>query len=86
MSPSRSAVLALFFAAASWGFGTIISKRAVDEIPPMTLLAIQLGASVITVTLFRRRRSRRSCSGSERALEPRMDVAAIRERIAIKHA
>jgi drug/metabolite transporter (DMT)-like permease len=39
-------VLALIFAAASWGVATVISKRAVEEIPPLTLLPIQLAASV----------------------------------------
>ena len=33
-------------AAASWGVGTVVSKRAVEEIPPFTLLSIQLAASL----------------------------------------
>jgi probable blue pigment (indigoidine) exporter len=33
-------------AAACWGIATVISKRAVEEIPPLTLLPIQLGVSV----------------------------------------
>ena len=44
-SPRRH-VLALTLAAACWGIGTVISKRAVDEIPPLTLLSIQLGVSL----------------------------------------
>lgn len=50
----RRSLLALILAAASWGLGTVISKRAVDEIPPLTLLAIQLAASVITVAVVMR--------------------------------
>jgi drug/metabolite transporter (DMT)-like permease len=38
--------LSLTAAAAAWGVATVISKRAVDEIPPLTLLAIQLLVSV----------------------------------------
>ncbi len=38
--------LSLTAAAASWGVATVISKRAVDEIPPLTLLPIQLIVSV----------------------------------------
>jgi drug/metabolite transporter (DMT)-like permease len=36
----------LVLAAASWGAGTVISKRAVDEIPPLVLLVVQLATSV----------------------------------------
>jgi drug/metabolite transporter (DMT)-like permease len=53
---SRS-VVALILAAASWGIGTVVSKRAVAEIPPLTLLPIQLTASlVVLVVLMRLRR------------------------------
>jgi probable blue pigment (indigoidine) exporter len=55
-SSSRS-ILALILAAAAWGTGTVVSKRAVAEIPPLTLLPIQLAASlVVLVVLMRRRR------------------------------
>jgi drug/metabolite transporter (DMT)-like permease len=37
----------LVAAAASWGVAAIISKRAVDEIAPLTLLPIQLAVSVM---------------------------------------
>ena len=33
----RKTVLYLILAAASWGLGTVISKRAIGEIPPLTL-------------------------------------------------
>jgi len=38
--------LALTTAAASWGVATVIAKRAVTEIPPTTLLPVQLAASL----------------------------------------
>jgi probable blue pigment (indigoidine) exporter len=53
-TPSRSTVLALILAAASWGFGTVVSKRATTEIPPLTLLLIQLAASLVVLGLFMR--------------------------------
>jgi probable blue pigment (indigoidine) exporter len=53
-SPSRSTVLALILAAASWGIGTVVSKRATTEIPPLTLLLIQLAASLVVLGLFMR--------------------------------
>lgn len=50
----RSAVLALILAAASWGLGVVVSKHAVAEIPPLTLLPIQLGASVLALVSWMR--------------------------------
>jgi probable blue pigment (indigoidine) exporter len=44
---SRRTVLALILAAACWGLGTVVSKRAIAEIPPLTLLPIQLGSSLV---------------------------------------
>ncbi len=49
---SRHAALLLTGAAACWGFATVISKRAVDEIPPLTLLPMQLAVSVVTLTIL----------------------------------
>jgi drug/metabolite transporter (DMT)-like permease len=37
----------LVLAAACWGAGTALSKQAVSEFPPVTLLATQLGLSVL---------------------------------------
>jgi len=52
----RRTALALTLAAACWGLGTVISKRAVAELPPLTLLPIQLGASVaLLLSLMRLR-------------------------------
>jgi probable blue pigment (indigoidine) exporter len=48
------AVLALILAAAAWGTGTVVSKHAVAEIPPLTLLPIQLGASLVVLALLMR--------------------------------
>jgi probable blue pigment (indigoidine) exporter len=56
MPSPRRPVLALILAAASWGFGTVISKRAVDEVPALTLLVIQLSASLVAIALFMRLR------------------------------
>ena len=47
-------VVALVLAAASWGIGTVISKRATAEIPPLTLLAIQLTASLVLLVVLMR--------------------------------
>lgn len=54
-SPRRT-VLALTLAAACWGLGTVVSKHAIDEIPPLTLLPIQLGASLAVLGLLMRAR------------------------------
>ena len=35
----------LILAAACWAGGTVVSKQAVAEVPPLTLLAVQLAAS-----------------------------------------
>jgi len=53
-TPSRRTILALTLAAASWGVGTVISKRATAEIPPLTLLPIQLAASLVVLMLLLR--------------------------------
>jgi drug/metabolite transporter (DMT)-like permease len=50
--PGRRAFIPLILAAACWGFGTIISKRAVAEIPPLSLLSIQLAASITLLALL----------------------------------
>jgi probable blue pigment (indigoidine) exporter len=43
--------LSLVAAAASWGTATVISKRAVDEIEPLTLLPIELAVSVAVLAV-----------------------------------
>jgi len=47
--PGRRAAISLILAAAAWGFGTVVAKRAVAEVPPFTLLAIQLASSVVVL-------------------------------------
>lgn len=51
---SRRTILSLILAAACWGLGTVISKRATNEIPPLPLLPIQLGASLLVLALLMR--------------------------------
>ena len=55
----RRRVAALILAAACWGVGTAVSKQAVDEVPPLTLLAVQLAVSLtfLRVVMVRRRES-----------------------------
>jgi drug/metabolite transporter (DMT)-like permease len=53
---ARRDALGLILAAASWGIGTVISKRALEEIPPLTLLPIQLAASLLVLSVLMRRR------------------------------
>lgn len=53
---ARRDYLPLILAAACWGFGTVISKRAVAEIPPLTLLPIQLGSSLLLLLILMRAR------------------------------
>ncbi|MBA2701009.1 MAG: DMT family transporter, partial [Chloroflexi bacterium] len=53
---ARRDLLALIFAAACWGAGTVISKAALAEIPPFTLLAIQLASSLTVLSLLMKRK------------------------------
>ena len=46
---------ALILAATCWGVGTVISKAALAEIPPFTLLPIQLAASLAVLAVLMRR-------------------------------
>jgi probable blue pigment (indigoidine) exporter len=48
---THKSALSLTAAAASWGTATVISKRAVDEIQPLTLLPIELVISVAVLGL-----------------------------------
>lgn len=49
-------LLALILAAASWGLGTVISKRALTEMPSTTLLPIQLATSLVVLVALMRLR------------------------------
>jgi len=55
-SLDRKALLGLTIAAACWGIGTVISKRAVAEIPPLVLLVVQLSASLAVLGVLMRQR------------------------------
>lgn len=59
--PARRArnLLLLAAAAASWGFGTVVSKQAVAELPALTLLLIQLAVSVMAMAIVVRMRGER---------------------------
>jgi drug/metabolite transporter (DMT)-like permease len=48
-------VVGLVLAAVCWGLGTVISKAALAEFPPITLLAVQLASSLAVLTLLMRR-------------------------------
>lgn len=50
----RRTLLDLTLAAACWGIGTVISKRAVAEIPPLSLLLIQLAVSLVVLASLMR--------------------------------
>jgi probable blue pigment (indigoidine) exporter len=52
---ARRDLIALALAAVCWGTGTVVSKAALDEIPPLTLLPVQLAASVAVLSLLMRR-------------------------------
>lgn len=56
-SPSSVAprdLAALILAATCWGVGTVISKAALTEVPPLTLLPIQLCASLLVLAALMR--------------------------------
>jgi len=47
---------ALVFAAVCWGVGTVISKAALSEFPPISLLSVQLASSLAVLVVLMRRR------------------------------
>jgi drug/metabolite transporter (DMT)-like permease len=51
---ARRDLAALTLAASAWGFGTVVSKRAVEEFAPVTLLSLQLAASLATLVVLAR--------------------------------
>jgi len=54
-SIARRDLAALILAATCWGVGTVISKAALAEVPPLTLLPIQLAASLAILAVLMRR-------------------------------
>ena len=73
-SAGRLHVLALILAAACWGGGTAISKQAVEEVPPLTLLAVQLAVSVLFLMAVTRVRGDRMPTGREGRLLGRLGL------------
>jgi drug/metabolite transporter (DMT)-like permease len=55
-SIARTDVGALGLAAICWGVGTVISKAALAEFPPLSLLSIQLASSLAVLIVLMRRR------------------------------
>lgn len=53
-SPVRTVAVWLTLAAACWGVGTALSKQALAEIPPLTVLSLQLAVSLVFLTFVRR--------------------------------
>jgi len=53
-SRERRDLLFLALAAACWGLGSVISKRAIEEMPPLLLFPIQLGGGLIALALVMR--------------------------------
>jgi probable blue pigment (indigoidine) exporter len=53
-SIGRRELVLLTLAAACWGLGTVISKRAVDEMPPLVFFPIQLAAGLLALALLMR--------------------------------
>jgi drug/metabolite transporter (DMT)-like permease len=64
----------LVLAAACWGTGTVVSKQAVAEIAPLTLLPIQLGASVAFLLVLTRARGVPLPTGREGRLLGRLGL------------
>ena len=52
---ARGDIAALILAATCWGVGTVISKAALAEVSPFTLLPIQLAASLTVLAVLMRR-------------------------------
>lgn len=68
-STFRRSSLFLIGAAAAWGLASAVSKRAVEEIPPLTLFPIQIGVSLVTLgTIVTLGRTRPDRPGGIRAL------------------
>jgi probable blue pigment (indigoidine) exporter len=65
---ARPDLVALILAATCWGLGTVVSKRALDEIPPLTLLPVQLAVSLVILFVLMRRRGMSLRSDSPRLL------------------
>ena len=49
MKIERRDLASLILAAGCWGLGTVVSKGALTEIAPVSLLAIQLASSIVVL-------------------------------------
>ena len=54
MSIDRRDLGRLILAATCWGIGTVVSKAALAEFPPLTLLALQLASSLVVLAVLLR--------------------------------
>lgn len=70
----RRSVVQLILAAACWGTGTVVSKQAVAELPPLSLLALQLAVSVAVLLVVVRLRGERLPGGREGRLLGRLGL------------
>jgi len=64
----------LILAAACWGAGTVVSKQAVAELPPLTLLPVQLAVSVAVLLVVTRLRGERLPATREARLLGRLGL------------
>jgi probable blue pigment (indigoidine) exporter len=71
---ARRPVGALILAAACWGVGTAVSKQAVAEVPPLTLLPVQLAVSLAFLGAVALRRGERPPAGREGRLLGRLGL------------
>lgn len=62
---ARRHALALILAAACWGVGTAVSKQAVAQVPPLTLLPTQLAVSLALLLVVSRLQGVRLPAGRE---------------------
>ena len=72
--PAPRAGLQLVLAAACWGLGTVVSKQAVAEVAPLTLLPIQLASSVLLLVVITRLRHEPLPAGREGRLLGRLGL------------
>ena len=72
--PRWRSVAQLVLAAACWGMGTVASKQAVAELPPLTLLSVQLMVSVAALAIVLRLRGEHPPGGREGTLLGRLGL------------
>ena len=70
---ARADLVKLILAATCWGIGTVFSKRALEEIAPLTLLPIQLTVSLAVLVVLIRRQGMSDPWRRPRASRPARD-------------